>query len=69
MIKIYFKGDTSLVTVDAKTSVITINSDNQKEEKVANKNSSQEHENNKENNVSKHVISKEEKQNKKRLLQ
>lgn len=55
--------------MDAKTSVITINSDNQKEEKVANKNSSQEHENNKENNVSKHVISKEEKQNKKRLLQ
>lgn len=63
--KYIFKGDTSLVTVDAKTSVITINSDNQKEEKVANKNSSQEHENNKENNVSKHVISKEEKQNKK----
>ncbi len=67
--KYIFKDDTSLVTVDAKTSVITINSDNQKEEKVANKNSSQEHENNKENNVSKHVISKEEKQNKKRLLQ
>lgn len=63
--KYIFKDDTSLVTVDAKTSVITINSDNQKEEKVANKNSSQEHENNKENNVSKHVISKEEKQNKK----
>lgn len=63
--KYIFKDDTSLVTVDAKTSVITINSNNQKEEKVANKNSSQEHENNKENNVSKHVISKEEKQNKK----
>ncbi|MED0872661.1 lysozyme inhibitor LprI family protein [Bacillus mobilis] len=62
--KYIFKDDTSLVTVDAKTSVITINSDNQKEEKVANKNSSQEHENIKENNVSKQVISKEEKQNK-----
>lgn len=63
--KYIFKDDTSLVTVDAKTSVLTINSDNQKEAKVANKNSSQEHENIKENNVSKHVISKEEKQNKK----
>lgn len=49
----------------AKTSVITINSDDQKEEQVANKNSSQEHENIKENSVSKHVISKEEKQTKK----
>lgn len=63
--KYIFKDDTSLVTVDAKTSVITINSDNQKEEKVANKNSSQEQETIKENSVSKHVISKEEKQTKK----
>ncbi|CAM4103778.1 hypothetical protein BAQ48_00195 [Bacillus luti] len=63
--KYIFKDDTSLVAVDAKTSVLTINSDNQKEEKVANKTSSQEHGNIKENNVSKHVISKEEKQNQK----
>ncbi|WP_263696087.1 lysozyme inhibitor LprI family protein [Bacillus thuringiensis] len=63
--KYIFKDSTSLVTVNAKTSVITINSDNPKEEQVANKNSSQEHENIKENSMSTHATSKEEKQTKK----
>jgi len=63
--KYIFKDSTSLVTVNAKTSVITINSDNPKEEQVANKNSSEEHENIKENSMSTHAISKEEKQTKK----
>ncbi|PFV84922.1 hypothetical protein COL05_04245 [Bacillus sp. AFS059628] len=63
--KYIFKDSTSLVTVNAKTSVIAINSDNPKEKQVANKNSSEEHENIKENSMSTHAISKEEKQTKK----
>lgn len=63
--KYIFKDSTSLVTVNAKTSVITINSDNPKEEQVANKNSSEEYENIKENSMNTHAISKEEKQTKK----
>ncbi|MGE7860386.1 lysozyme inhibitor LprI family protein [Bacillus mobilis] len=63
--KYIFKDSTSLVTVNAKTSVITINSDNPKEEQVANKNSSEEYENIKGNSMSTHAISKEEKQTKK----
>ncbi|HDR6308338.1 TPA: DUF1311 domain-containing protein [Bacillus cereus] len=63
--KYIFKDSTSLVTVNAKTSVITINSDNPKEEQVANKNSSEEYENIKENSMSTYAISKEEKQTKK----
>ncbi|PFR10154.1 hypothetical protein COE50_15220 [Bacillus anthracis] len=65
--KYIFKDSTSLVTVNAKTSVITINSDNPKEEQVANKNSSEEHENEniKENSMSTHATSQEEKQPKK----
>ena len=55
--------------MNAKTSVITINSDNPKEEQVANKNSSEEHENIKENSMSTHATSKEEKQTKKKLRQ
>ena len=44
--------------MDAKTSVITYNLDEQKQEK-AKENSSQEHENIKENNMSTHATSKE----------
>lgn len=60
--KYIFKDSTSLVTVNAKTSVITINSDNPKEEQVANKNSSEEHENEniKENSMSTHATSRRE---------
>lgn len=55
--------------MDAKTSVITYNLDEQKQEKEAKENSSQEHENIKENNMSTHATSKEEKQTKKKLRQ
>ena len=54
--------------MDAKTSVITYNLDEQKQEKEAKENSSQEHENIKENNMSTHAT-KEEKQTKKKLRQ
>ncbi|MDF9556187.1 DUF1311 domain-containing protein [Bacillus tropicus] len=63
--KYIFKENTNSIAVDAKTSVITYNLDEQKQEKVAKENSSQEHENIKENSMSTHATSKEEKQTKK----
>lgn len=63
--KYIFKENTRSIAVDAKTSVITYNLDEQKQEKEAKENSSQEHENIKENNMSTHATSKEEKQIKK----
>ncbi|MED0824588.1 lysozyme inhibitor LprI family protein [Bacillus pacificus] len=63
--KYIFKENTRSIAVDAKTSVITYNLDEQKQEKEAKENSSQEHENIKENNMSTHATSKEEKQTKK----
>ena len=63
--KYIFKENARLIAVDAKTSVITYDLDEQKQEKEAKENSSQEHENIKENSMSTHAISKEEKQTKK----
>ncbi|WP_242293319.1 lysozyme inhibitor LprI family protein [Bacillus cereus group sp. BfR-BA-01381] len=63
--KYIFKENTRSIAVDAKTSVIIYNLDEQKQEKEAKENSSQEHENIKENNMSMHATSKEEKQTKK----
>lgn len=67
--KYIFKENARLIAVDAKTSVITYDLDEQKQEKETKENNSQEHENIKENSMSTHAISKEEKQTKKKLRQ
>ncbi|MBE5103858.1 DUF1311 domain-containing protein [Bacillus thuringiensis] len=59
--KYIFKENSNLVAVDAKTSVITYNLNDQKQEKVAKESSSQEQATAKENSVSTHANSKEEK--------
>ncbi|ANC09302.1 MULTISPECIES: lysozyme inhibitor LprI family protein [Bacillus] len=63
--KYIFKENARLIAVDAKTSVITYNLDEQKQEKVARENNSQDQETVKANSVSSQVTSKEEKQPKK----
>ncbi len=63
--KYIFKENARLIAVDAKTSVITYDLDEQKQEKETKENNSQEHENIKENSMSTHALSKEEKQTKK----
>lgn len=60
--KYIFKENARLIAVDAKTSVITYDLDEQKQEKVAKENSSSGQETVKEDSVSSQVISKEEKE-------
>lgn len=63
--KYIFKENARLIAVDAKTSVITYDLDEQKQETVARENNSQNQETVKENSVGSQVTSKEEKQPKK----
>ncbi|HFU7087230.1 TPA: lysozyme inhibitor LprI family protein [Bacillus cereus] len=63
--KYIFKENARLIAVDAKTSVITYDLDEQKQETVAREHNSQNQETVKENSVSSQVTSKEEKQPKK----